>query len=228
MAMSILRRLFRILKANANDAVDQMEDPALIARQMVRDFEVQIGSTEEVVAVVIGQQNLLQKQLEDSKKAVSDWTDRAQRAIQADRDDLARAALQHLQRHERNLDFYNNALETLNPKVEALKSKLASLRDEYEDAKNEVTLLDARAKIADTSGKVSRILGGVGNNAIDMTKIRSKVDKLEADSAALDSMAKEASGLDLEKQFDMLGTPPIDQRLEDLKKQMSSGGNDAR
>ncbi|WP_447874857.1 PspA/IM30 family protein [Serratia fonticola] len=228
MAMSILRRLLRILKANANDAVDQMEDPALLARQMVRDFEVQIGSTEEVVAAVIGQQNLLQKQLEASKKAVSDWNDRAHRAVQAARDDLARTALQYVQRYERNVAFYSNALETLNPKVEDLKSKLATLRDEYEDAKNEVTLLDARAKIADTSGKVSRIMGGVGNNAIDMTKIRSKVDKLEADSAALDSMAKEVSGQDLKKQFDMLGTPHIDQRLEELKKQTSSGGSDVQ
>lgn len=227
MAMSILRRLFRILKANANDAVDHLEDPALLARQLVRDFEVQIGNTEEIVAAVIGQQNFLQKQLADSNKAVSDWTNRAQMGVQADRDDLAKAALQHLQRHERNAAFFRQALETLDPKVVALKCSLAALRDEYEDAKNEVTLLDARAKIADTSGQVSRIMGGVGNSIVDMTKIRSKVDKLEADSAALDSMAKEVSGQDLEKQIDMLGTPALEQRLKDLKKHMSSGGNDA-
>lgn len=228
MAFSILRRLYRIFKANANDAVDQLETPGVLARQMVRDFEQQIAKTEDVVAAVIGEQIMLQKQLDDSKRQVDDWHNKAQSAVLANRDDLATAALKHLARYEKDVSLYHHALATVTPKVNDLKNKLAALRDGYEDAKSEVTQLDARAKVANATSKASRILGGLGSNKIDMSAIRRKVDRLEADSAALDSMVKEASGKDLEAEFTKLDTPPVERRLEELKRQMAQGEEHAQ
>jgi phage shock protein A len=224
MANSILTRLARFFKASAHDALDNIEDPGANARQMVRELSQNIAKTEEACASVIGDQKLIERKRDAASVESQQWNEKAAQAVQAERDDLARSALQRAEKAERNLAAYDKALTTLTPRVEELKSKLAELRDQRDEAENEVELLDARAKAAKASSTASRILGGVGASPVDFDNVRNRVNKLEADSEALAEVAADKSSLGLDDEFAALGKSSVDDKLAALKSGVNAQG----
>lgn len=222
MANSILTRLARFFKASAHDALDNIENPGANARQMVRELSQNIAKTEEACASVIGDQKLIERKRDTARVEAQQWNEKAEQAVKAQRDDLAKSALQRAGKAEKNLSAYDKALSTLAPRVEELKAKLAQLRDQRDDAENEVELLDARAKAANASSTASRILGGVGASPVDFDSVRNRVNKLEADSEALAEVAADKNGLALESDFSSLGQSSVDDRLAALKTRVSN------
>lgn len=222
MANSILTRLARFFKASAHDALDNIENPGANARQMVRELSQNIAKTEEACASVIGDQKLIERKRDTARAEAQQWNEKAEQAVKAQRDDLAKSALQRAGKAEKNLSAYDKALSTLTPRVEELKTKLTQLRDQRDDAENEVELLDARAKAANASSTASRILGGVGASPVDFDSVRNRVNKLEADSEALAEVAADKNGLALESDFSSLGQSSVDDRLAALKTRVNN------
>ncbi|PVZ84199.1 hypothetical protein C9426_24140 [Serratia sp. S1B] len=218
MANSILTRLIRLFKAGTHDALDTLEDPGRMARQIVRDLAVEIAQCEEVIASVVGDQKVLNSKYENAVQESKNWNDKAEVAVSAGRDDLARAALEQANRAECNVRIFQSSLEKLSPKIMSLKEKLTQLREKKEDAENEAELLDARAKVAHASSRTSRILGSIGENSVDFEKVRDRVTMLEAGADALSELAEEKAGRDIENELVSLNKLSIDERLAELKK----------
>ncbi|EOA3865767.1 PspA/IM30 family protein [Shigella flexneri] len=222
MATSILNRLARLFKARAHDALDNIEDPGAVARQMVRDLAAEIAKHEEAVASVIGDQKVLIKKRDDAKQEAADWNAKAEQAVRVGRDDLATSALERAARAETNGAAFDKSLSILSPRVDALKAKLADLRKKKDDADNEAELLDARAKAANATSRAARILGGVGDNPVDFDSVRERVNKIEAGAEALDELADERSGGNIDAELAALTAAPIADRLAALKTKVSS------
>ncbi|CAI2536182.1 PspA/IM30 family protein [Serratia ficaria] len=222
MAIPIVRRILRMFKAQVNDTLDQVEDLGATARQMVRELDTQIANTEEAITSVIADQRLLEKKAQDALKETADWTERAEKAVLANRDDLAKAALKHVERHERNHAAYQSSLDVLSPKVTEIKTKLSQLREQRDDSANQASLFDARVKAADATSRISSILGGVGANPIDFSGIKDRVDQIEARASAKSELASGAGFGDFDAELEALKSTPVDERLADLKKRLNS------
>jgi len=221
MANFILTRIARLFRAKAHDALDNIEDPGAVARQMVRELSAGIAQHEETTASVIADQMVLAGKRDTAKKAAAEWNEKAKQAVIAGRDDLAEAALERAGRAERNLASYEKSLSVLTPKVDALKSRLADLRAQRDDADNEAELLDARSKSAKATSRANRLLGGVGDNPVDFNGLRGRVDKIEAASEALGELAREKNGADLDAELAALAVPPVSTRLAALKESVN-------
>lgn len=222
MATSILNRFVRLFKARSHDALDNIEDPGAIARQMVRDLAVEITKYEKTVASVIGDQKVLIKKRDDARKEAADWNTKAEQAVRASRDDLATAALERAARAEMNGATFDKALSILSPRVDALKVKLVDLRKQKDDAENEAELLDARAKAANATSLAARILGGVGENPVDFDNMRDRVNKIEAEAEALNELENDRRGGNIDSELADLTAPPIAERLTALKTKVSN------
>lgn len=217
MANFILTRIARLFRAKAHDALDNIEDPGAIARQMVRELSAGIAEHEETTVSVIADQMVLTGKRDKAKNESSEWNEKAKQAVAAQRDDLATAALERASRAERNLASYEKSLLLLTPKVDALKSRLADLRAQHADADNEAELIDARAKSAKATSRANRLLGGVGDTPVNFDGLRQRVDKIEAASDALGELARDKSGTNLDAELAGLSVPSVSMRLAELK-----------
>lgn len=217
MAKSILSRLLRLFKSSANDALDAVENPGALARQMIRELSAEIGRTEETVAEVLGEHKMLIAKRDEASSAVKDWSSKAEQAVKAGRDDLATAALERAERASRSLAAYEQSVSMLSPQVEALQAKLNELRKRKDDAESDADVLAARANAASATSRAARILGGVGENPIDFDDVRNRVARLEASAEALDDIAKAKTGAGLDAELAALSSPSVAERLAKLK-----------
>ncbi|MFP3709727.1 PspA/IM30 family protein [Paraburkholderia sp. SIMBA_009] len=223
MATSIVKRLVRLIRATAHDTLDTIEDPGATAREMLRELRAEIAKTEEATASVIADQKAIQKKRDAAHAMALDWNAKAEQAVRQQRDDLATAALEYATRAERNVTVYDESLSVLSPRVAALRAKLDELRGKLDDANNEAELLDARAKAASATSRAARVLGNVGDNPIDFDGVRARVDKIEAESEALDELAHDKAGNNIAAELAALTREPVADRLAVLKEKVGAG-----
>lgn len=217
MTNSIVSRFFRLFKAGANDALDAVEDPGAIARQMVRDFTTEIAKHEEAVVGVIGEQKLLTYKRDAAKTEASDWNAKATQAVKANRDDLARAALERAALAEKKLNTLEKSLSILTPKIDSLKLNLADLRKKKDEADNEASMIAAVATAAKATRSAAQILSGIGSNSVDLHEVRERADRMEASAEAMGALALEKNGGDIDAELAALSDTTVDDRLAVLK-----------
>ena len=90
---NIFKRISDILAANLNDLIDRVEDPERMVKQIIREMEDNIRIAEEGVIDAMASEKQLQKDLEHHRHQAATWRQRAEEALRADQEDLARAAL---------------------------------------------------------------------------------------------------------------------------------------
>ena len=88
--MGILGRLSSLIKSNVNDVIDSMQDPAKEIDQMVRDMEESARQARTEVAQCLGEEKRLQKRVADLEGDAADWAKRAETAVRAGDDTLAK------------------------------------------------------------------------------------------------------------------------------------------
>ena len=97
---NIFKRISDILAANLNDLIDRVEDPERMVKQIIREMEDNIRIAEESVIDAIASEKQLQKDLEHHRQQAATWRQRAEEALRADQEDLARAALTRKKEHD--------------------------------------------------------------------------------------------------------------------------------
>ena len=90
---NIFKRISDVLAANLNDLIDRVEDPERMVKQIIREMEDNIRIAEEGVIDALASEKQLQKDLEQHRHQAATWRQRAEEALRADQEDLARAAL---------------------------------------------------------------------------------------------------------------------------------------
>lgn len=218
--MGIFNRIADIFKANVNDALDRAEDPEKMIKQMVIEMEESVNKTTLSVAQAIANEKGLQRKLEKAKKDSQEWEQKAMQALQAGREDLAKAALEKKSIAERNVNdltpIHAQAQETANK----LRKQLDSLKVKLDEAKSRQSTLIARSQAAKAQKQISQSLNGVGSDAFGkFDKFEGKIEKLESEAEAYEELSDGSTNLDDE--FKQLGTSTsVDGDLAALKAKM--------
>src|SRR3954466_5037401 len=98
--MPLLERVGTLLRSNLNDLLEKAEDPEKLCKQLVLDMENQLIQVKTQVAMAIADQHLLNKKRKEHEDAVSEWRRKAELAVEKQKDDLARAALERSLQNE--------------------------------------------------------------------------------------------------------------------------------
>jgi phage shock protein A len=194
--MGLFQRMSDIVSANLNDLTEQYEDPEKMLKQAVREMETSIEEARRDVARAMASDKLVANELEKNKALVGQWRSRAEAAIEAGDDTLARKAIGRKQEHEKIVaalgDQHVAAVEsssTLRRQLQAMQAKLA-------EAKRQLGTLTARKKAADVRAKMS-----VGATAVELNndafakfdRMREKVEMAEAEADAIRELAGESA-----------------------------------
>lgn len=218
--MGIFARITDIFKANINDLLDKAEDPEKMIKQMVIEMEESVNKTTLAVAQAIANEVSLQKKLEKARKDSIEWEGKAMQALTANREDLAKAALERKALAERNQTDLVPLYEQAKSTTANLRIQLDKLKAKLDEARMRQSTLIARSQAAKAQKQIAQAMSGVGSDAFSkFDKFEQKIEKLEAEAVAFEQLAGENTSLD--DQFKQLqSTSTVDNELLALKAKM--------
>ena len=213
----IFARFSDIFKANINDLLDKAEDPEKMIKQMVIEMEEAVNKATTAVGSAIANAKQLERQFEEKKKLADEWQQRAVKAVNAGRDDLARQALE-------KKNMFAKASTDLEPVVtEAqktstiLRGQLEQLKSKLDEARVRQGTLIARHQAAKAKKTISQSISGIGDGAFaNFDKYEQKVLKVESEAEAFSELAGESTSLDDEFKKLEIGSS-VDDELALLK-----------
>jgi phage shock protein A len=218
--MGIMDRLSRLLRANVNDMLDRAEDPELMLDQMLRDMETSIQAARGQVAAMIAQEKELSADLKETRELSAEWEEKARRAVQAGKDDLAREALRRKKDNDESTRLYEAQLQTQTQTLERMKNQLATLESKYQSTLSQRDTLIARQRRAKSQQQVADTVSTFSpmDPTADLERIERKIRSSEAMAEATIEMHDDS----LDAQFAELDyDTDVEAELEALKAGMS-------
>jgi len=216
--MGVIDRMSRLVRANVNDLLDQAEDPEKMIDQIIRDMESNIADARKQVAAMIAQEKELEYDRDETQKLADAWGDKAQRAVEANKDYLAREALRRQKDYADNAALYDQQLIAQKEAVTKLKSQLSQLEAKYDQTRSQRDTLVARQKRARAQAKVAGSLSSADFSSMDpsadLDRMERKIRGQEAQTAAMLEMQDDS----IDAQFAELDyDSEIEDRLAALK-----------
>jgi phage shock protein A len=221
--MGMMGRFTMIVKAKANKALDNAEDPR---ETLDYSYEKQLELLQKVrrgVADVATSKKRLELQAAKLEGSVEKLDGQARMALQQNREDLARVALERkkgVQLQLQGLDEQRAQLQTEQDKLvlaeQRLTSKVEAFRTRKETIKAQYTAAEAQAKIGEAFSGVSEEMADVG---MAMERAEGKVETMRARAGAIDELLESGALTDVSD-----GRDSIDRELEKLS--LSTGVDD--
>ncbi len=218
--MGIFSRISDIFKSNVNDALDKAEDPEKMLKQMIIEMEESVNKATLAVANSIANEKSLERKLEKARLEMNDWEKKAVQALQANREDLARAALEKKNIAVKNVADLEPIYQTAKVTADKMRQQLNSLKAKLDEARSRQSTLIARSQAAKAQKQIAQSFSGVGSDAFSkFDKYEGKIEQLESQAEAFETLAGENTKL--EDEFKMLNTSAsVDGDLLALKAKM--------
>ncbi len=218
----IFNRGGRVVRGQANKGMDVVEDATFEAtvKQTVRDMRGELVKTINASASAMSNHNRLESEYQKSLRQSEEWLGRANQALDAGNEDLAKKALAKKAENDQQIQSMQSAVESARNASESLKQKVAELKRKIEEAERTATTLVARKNAAMAQRKVAEALSGVGeaDNAFAALKtFEESVSQEEARAKAFDQLASAGKDENLEAEFAALGSGTVDTELAALK-----------
>ena len=205
--MGIFKRLFTVGKAEANAAIDKLEDPIKMTEQGIRDLKSDLDKSLQALAEVKAMAIRSKKDLSNSKSAAQTYEQKAILLVKkaergeidvAEADRLATEALarkeeavQEATRAQEEVDRFETNINQLDAQVKKLKSTISR----YE---NELRTLKARARVSSATEKINKQLSGIDSSGTVsmLEKMKEKVAQQEAMAEAYGDISMGNKSLD--------------------------------
>ena len=199
--MGFLDRMSTVVQAKMNKIMDRIEDPREV---LDVSYEKQLQLLQNVkrgVAEVTTSKKRIELQKAKLQMSIDKLDSQAKEAIQANREDLARKALENkaaLQAQSNTLDQQIADLNDQQQKLMAAESRLAtkveSFRTKKETIKAQYSAADAQVKITESVTGISEEMADVG---MAVQRAEEKTENMKARSAALDELLESGTLTDL-------------------------------
>jgi phage shock protein A len=163
--MALLERVSTLIRANLNDLMDKAEDPEKLIKQVILDMENQLIQVKTQVAVALADQHILEKKRKEVEQKAAEWMQKAEMAVDKEKDDLARAALERSVAHQKMAESFKEQEEDQRTQAELLKSSLKTLGEKLVEAHAKRDLLIAQYRRARSLHKAGETPGTLDQNA---------------------------------------------------------------
>jgi phage shock protein A len=217
--MSFLNRIETTISSKINSLLNRIEDPR---ETLDYSYEKQLEllqQTKKGIVEVTTSKKRLQLQKAKLSQDIEKYDSQAKASVEANREDLAREALERKQAANQqiiNLDTQISDLEVQETKLIEAEKKLSTqveiFRSKKESIKAQYTAAQAQVKVSESMTGISKEMSDVGN-AIE--RAENKTEEMKARAAAIDELTDAGTLEDLtgEKKDD------IDRELAKISKQ---------
>ena len=222
--MGSFSRLRYVIAANINSLLEKAEDPEKLLRALIRDMEDASDDARLASADLLAEQTHLKRLEERYKREIKEWSARAEKSVETNRDDLARTALKAKAELEQALRSASDESESLDARVTQLEFDMAQLKNKLAEAKTKLKDITVRrspktksrisANDRATSPGERKIRRAMGR----FDRLQSQVDRLEARVRSYEVGGDTGNVWAAE---DTPSDPEIEAELEQLKKRIA-------
>jgi phage shock protein A len=212
----------RVARGQMNKGMDNVEDSTFEAtvRQTVRDMRTELAKTINASAMAMSNHNRLEAEYTKYVRQSEEWLGRANQALDAGNEDLAKKALVRKAEADEQLRSMQAGVDAARNASESLKQKVQELKRRIDEAERTATTLVARKNAALAQRKVAEALSGVAeaDNAFAALKnFEEGVAREEAKAKAFDQIAAADKDVSLEAEFAQLQGSTVENELAMLK-----------
>jgi len=193
--MSIISRFKAIFQARANEVADQFEDPKASLDYSLAKLEESRSQISRSLIEVSAAEKRLKNQRDQLTAAIQKYEQQAQTAVKADREDLARTALDRKQEAESRQAELENNITSLERQLANLKSsqsnlerKIALFRSKKEELKAIYDSSKAQLRVQEAFSGISEDLADVGNT---VQRAEARIREMQSRSDAIDGLIAE-------------------------------------
>lgn len=207
--MNLFKRLFKIGEAEANSAIDKMEDPIKMTEQGIRDMKDDLEKSLEALAQVKAMAIRSNNEMEEQEEKASDYQNKAilllkkaqkgeLESTEADR--LAQEALtrkeecsQQYERAKLEVEKFNESIAQLEKNIQQVKSNISSWE-------NELKTLKARVKVSNATKNLNKQMAEIDSHSTVsmLERMKEKVAQEEALAEAYGDIANTSKSVDEE------------------------------
>ncbi len=223
--MGLLDRMKTIFQAQANVALDNLEDPKAMIAQQLRNLDDKLQRARGELVKSMAEVKLIEQKMEETGGQVTLYQERAEKAVAAGNDDLARKALLEKSRLSAELADLTKQRDDQKRVVDELSGDLDSLsamRDDFARKQANLSLREERAKAKE---EINAVRAEIDPHHIgqEMGRMSEKISRMEAQADATKDFADRQKGSDLDSAFASLDSkkPDIEAELALLKQKKS-------
>ena len=231
--MGLLSRFSNLFKAKTNTVLDKLEKPE---EMLDYSFEKQtelLNRLRRDVAEVVTAKKRLEMQKAKLVANTSTLDEQAHRALDSNREDLAKLALERknaILQQVASLDNQINDIQMQQQKLEDTEKRLSTKVEEFKTRKEVIkaqySSAEAQARIKENITGISEEMSDVG---VSLNRAEEKAQKMQAKAQALDEMIdsgvltdytapSDSLGEDIEAELDKVALKSsVDEELEKLK-----------
>jgi phage shock protein A len=238
--MSLFSRLLTFLRIRANSTLDKLEDPGQV---MDYSYSKQIEQHQQLkrsIVDVVTNEKRLELQQQELAAKVQKLSSQAGIALQANREDLARLALQKKEALVLQLSGYEQEIAQLKGQEEHLITMERNVSARIEAFRTQKEMVKAQYSAAQAQVKVNETLTGISQEMTEMNqamqRAQDKVLTMQSRANALETLIEQGtlnetslpgtlSGDRLDRELQQITAQQnVENQLQALKQQLQLGG----
>ena len=222
--MGSFSRLRYVIAANVNSLLEKAEDPEKLLRALIRDMEDASEDARLASADLLAEQTHLQRLKERYESEIEEWAARAQKSVETNRDDLARAALKAKSELELALQSAIDESRSLDTRITQLEFDMAQLKNKLAEAKTKLKEISTRhtpagkghaayteQELSPAERKIRRAMGRFDRLQSQVERLEARVRSYEVGGEATNAWVAEDTASD----------PAIEEELQKLKSRLA-------
>ncbi|HKY92234.1 MAG TPA: PspA/IM30 family protein [Nevskiaceae bacterium] len=188
---SLFVRIREMVTAHAHHNLDEVENPKVMAQQMLRDLGKDLSRANRALVTALGAEKSLLRQQEHFQAEATDWERKAERLLKAGDEALVRAALERAIASRAHGEGLARPLEQARQTTARLREQVDRLKSEWETARARCAQIAASQNAAEVLG-AARDLSDHYTRAMDRAQ---RLDQLSRRASAFECEAEAAAEL---------------------------------
>lgn len=231
--MGIFDRMGKVISSNVNALLDKAEDDRKLLELNLDEMGEQLRAGKGEVVAALGAEKQLKKRVEELRAETEKWEKRAELALKAGDEALAREALKQKKRVSTDAESAERMRAEQEAQAARMKGELERMEQKLDELKARKGTIVAKAAQARAPGGEGLGTKGGGPNAFEnFRRMEERIDHREAEASAMQevdaALHDGPPAQDLEAKFRELekggaGSSEIDDELAALKKRIRIG-----
>jgi phage shock protein A len=232
----LMSRASMIVKAKFSKLLDRAEDPT---QTLDYSYERQLEMLQNVkrgVADVVTAKKRLQLQTSQLEQSVVKLDTQAREALAANREDLARQALERKSAVQQQLQDLDRQVQGLESQQEKLVSSEKQLQAKIESFRSQKEVIKAQYSAAEAQVRIGEAATGIGEQMADtglaIQRAKDKTEQMQARASAIEELTEAGTLEDftsdqtqLDRELAQLSSQTqVDRELAQMKTELGSGG----
>src|SRR5215469_9912188 len=240
--MGFFSRLATFFRIRANAALDKAEDPGQVMDYSYSKQLEQLQQLRRSIADVVTNEKRLDLQQSQIQQQVNKLDQQAMQALQANREDLARMALQRKEGLVAQLSSYEQQIAQLRAQEENLINMERKISARVEAFRTQKEMVKAQYSAAQAQVKINEAATGISQEMTEMNlamqRAQDKVLNMQSRAQAMESLIEQGtlgeqgllgSGDSLDRELQKLSSQQnVDAQLQAMKHQLQLGGPNAQ